>query len=153
MHTGWMNGIWNLTCIYSGPILKKRPDQRSDHLVIILIDCRCRRLWLSVWLWLLPLYRSTLYKTTSQVKLTSLGTDHNWVIPSEAFTEPCGQHLKFASWSNILPISIEIHKILPNWANRGRSVHGLPPNWNAWHRMTPFMIRGWRNWPMWLVKI
>ncbi len=28
------------------------------------------------------------------------------------------------------------HKILPNWANRGRSAHGLPPNWNAWHGMT-----------------
>ncbi len=31
-----------------------------------------------------------------------------WVIPCEAVTEPCRHRLQFASWSNILLISIEI---------------------------------------------
>ncbi len=56
---------------------------------------------------------------------------HKRAIPSEAVMEPYGHRLQFASWSNILLISI-----LPNLANRGRSTHRLPPNWNAWHGMT-----------------
>ena len=55
-----------------------------------------------------------------------------WVIPSDAVTEPWGHRLQFTPWSNILLIS--------NWANRGRSTHGLPPNWNAWHGMTLLVI-------------
>ena len=70
------------------------------------------------------------------LKSTKLIVWNTTVIPSEAVAEPCGHRLQFASWSNILLISIEIHKILPNWANRGRSAHRLPTNWNAWHGMT-----------------
>ncbi len=35
---------------------------------------------------------------------------HRRVIPSEAVTERCGHRHQFASWSNILLISIEITK-------------------------------------------
>ena len=62
-------------------------------------------------------------------------------IPCEAVTRLCGHRLRFASWSNILLISIEIDKILLNWANRGRSVHGLPAKWNGWHGMTLYIFQ------------
>ncbi len=38
-----------------------------------------------------------------------------------------------------------LFQILPNWANRGRSAHGLPPNWNAWHGMTQMTNLWFRN--------
>ena len=48
-----------------------------------------------------------------------------WVIPCEAVTRPCGHRLRFASWSDILLISIEIALI---WHIRSYFSY-----WNRWN--------------------